>query len=155
MADFMACIALFALFMLCFYYERKEKKRKEYEGWVYDCRQCLVGIANSFRRDCQALADEAFAKYTKTLLRKSYRNAPGYMVCSFLSDYLGAVDNLKEIYLENVTGKVKEAMPYYTFTSIPDFLIDEYSKLISDTYDAFRDFEHLMWKHISEAKAEN
>ena len=155
MVDFIACLLLFALFILCFYYERKEKKRKELESWIYDCRQCLIRITNSFCRDCQAIAEESFARYTNIILHKSYQYMPAYMTNSFLSDYRKALDTLKSDYIENVTAKVKKAMPHYTFTSIPDYLIEEYKNLISNIYDTFWDFEHLMWKHIEETKERN
>lgn len=155
MVDFIGCMFLLALFLLCFYYDRKEKKRKEHEDWIYDCRQCLFRIANSFRRDCHAIAEDAFAKYTNILQHKSYRHMPDYMTNSFLSDYLESLDSLKEDYLGNVPDKVKETMRYYTFTSIPDFLIEEYSKLISDIYNTFWDFGHLMWMQIQKPKEES
>lgn len=152
MVDFIVYLLLFALVLLCFYYERKEKKRKEHENWIYDCRQCLVRITNSFRRDCQAIAEEAFARYTNIILHDSYRHTNDYMSYLFLSDYRNTIDAIKEDYIENVTAKVKEAQQCYTFTSIPDFLFDEYCTLILYTYNTFRDFEHLMWKHINDEK---
>ena len=152
MADFIACIALFSLFAICFYYERKEKKRDNHEEWLYSCRQCLLAITHSFRRDCQALAEEAFTKYSNTLLRKRYCYTPDYMTYSFLSDYHKSIDALKEDYVENVVVKAKEIMRYYTFTSIPSFLIEEYSKQISDIHYTFHDFGYLMRKQIAEAK---
>lgn len=152
MIDFIACILLFALFMLCFHYERKEKQKKEHDNWIYDCRQCLLRTVSNFCRDCQAIAEEAFTKYTNMILNNNYRRMPDYMAYSFLSNYQESLDNLKENYLENVTNKVKESMRYYTFTSIPDYLIEEYSKLISDIYYSFRDFGFLMRKQIDEEK---
>ena len=151
MIDFIACVLLFTIFALCFYFERKEKQRKEYECWVYDCRQCLVRITNSFRRDCQTIAEETFTKYTSIIQQKSYRCTPDYMTYSFLSDYQKSIDSLKEDYIENVTIKAKEAMRHYTLTSIPDYLIEEYIKQLSDIYYSFRDFSYLMRKQIAEA----
>ena len=156
MVDFIVyMLLLFVPFLLCFYYERKEKKQKEHEDWIYDCRQCLLRIARSFRWDCQSLAEEAFTKYTNTIQNKCYRYMPGYMTCSFLSDYKKAIETLKEDYIENMTAKAKEIMRYYTFTSIPNFLVEEYTKEISDIYNTFRDFEYLMWKQINELKEKN
>ena len=152
MADFIACIALFALVALGFYYERKEKKREEHEEWLYSCRQCLLGITHSFRRDCQAHAEEAFAKYSNTLLQKRYYYAPDYMTYSFLSDYRKSIDALKEDYTDNVIKKFNEAKGRTTITSIPNYLIEEYYKQLSDIYYSFCDFGYLMRKQISEAK---
>lgn len=152
MTDFIACTALFALFALGFYYERKEKKRKEHENWIYDCRQCLLGITRNFRGDCQAISEEAFAKYSNTLLRKRYCYTPDYMTYSFLSDYRKSIDTLKEDYTDNVIKKLNEAMGRTTITSIPNYLIEEYCKQLSDIYYSFCDFAYLMRKQIAEAK---
>ena len=152
MADFIACIALFALFLLGLYYERKNKKRDEHEEWLYSCRQCLLRITRSFRRDCQALAEEAFAKYSNTLLQKRYCYTPDYMTYSFLSDYRKSIDALKEDYTDNVIKKFNEAMGCTTITSIPNYLIEEYYKQLSDIYYSFCDLGYLMRKQIAEAK---
>ena len=150
MADFMVLIAVFAIFIICFYYERKEKNREENEYWINERRQCLVGITYSFRRDCQEAADKAFTQYTNVIQHKIYRKMPYYITNSFLSDYRETIDKLKEDYIENVTIKAKERC--YTSASIPNYLIEEYSKQIDIIYGTFYDFEHLMWHHITEAK---
>ena len=151
MVEFISCVLLLVIFLLCFYYERKEKKRKEHESWICDCRQCLFSISRSFRRDCRSLAEEAFTKYTNTIQNNGSCYTPGYMTYSFLSDYKKAIETLKEDYIENVTAKAK-SMLHYTFTSIPGFLVEEYTKEISDIYNTFRDFEYLMWENIHELK---
>ena len=150
MVEFISCMLLLVIFILCFYYDRKEKKRKEHEVWIYDCRQCLFRISRSFRRDCQSLAEEAFTKYTNTIQNKGNCYTPAYMTYSFLSDYKKAIETLKEDYIENVTAKSNEIMRCYSFTSIPNFLIEEYTKEISDIYNTFCDFEYLMWNQIHE-----
>lgn len=151
MVDFIAYLLLFALFLLCFYYERKEKRRKEHEAWIYDCRQCLVKIAHIFRRDCQALAEKAFVQYSAIMHNRSYKHTPDYMMYHFLSEYKKSLEALEADYIENVTAKSKEIMRYYKFDSIPDFLVEEYTKEISDIKYEFFDFSYLMHKHIAEA----
>lgn len=152
MTDLKVHIVLFALFAVGFYYERKEKKREQHEQWLYGVRQCLLGITHSFRRDCQALAEEAFAKYSNTLLQKRYCYTPDYMTYSFLSDYRKSIDALKEDYTDNVIKKFNEARGRTTITSIPSCLIEEYHKQLSDIYYSFCDFGYLMRKQIAEAK---
>lgn len=151
MIDFMAYLLLFALFLLCFYYERKEKKREEHEDWIYDCRQCLVRMTHIFRRDCQALAENAFVQYSAIMHNRSYKHTPDYMMYYFLSEYEKSLKALEADYIENVTAKAKEMLRYYTFDSLPSFLVEEYTKEISDIGYAFYDFSHLMQKQIAEA----
>ena len=154
MVEFISCMLLLVIFLLCFY-DRKEKKRKEHEVWIYDCRQCLFRISRSFRKDCQPFAAEAFEKYNDIIQRKSYSHMPDYIMCSFLSDYRKSIKALEKDYIENVEVKAKESMHHYTFTSIPGYLIEEYTKEISDISEIFCDFEYLMWEQIHELKGEN
>lgn len=150
MIDYIAYLLLFALFLLCFYYERKEKKRKEHEDWIYDCRQCLVRITHIFRRDCQSLAENAFVQYSAIMHNRSYKHTTDHMMYYFLSEYKKSLEALEADYIENVTAKAKEIMRYYKFDSLPDFLVEEYTKEISDIGYAFCDFSHLMQKQIEE-----
>lgn len=151
MAKFMLPIAIFSIFMLCFYYERKEKNRKEHEDWIYNCRQCLVRITHSFRQDCQTVTEKTFATYTSIMLHNSYRDMPDYMIFSFLSDYRRSIDELKEDYIENISVKANEAMEHYAFTDIPNYLVEEYNKQVLDIYNSFYDFSYLMQAQIAEA----
>ena len=155
MVDFIARLLLFALFILCFYYERKEKKRKEHESWIYDCRQRLIRITHSYRRDCQTIAEKAFARYTNIILHNSYRYGPDFMTYSFLSDYQESIDTLKVDYIDNLAERYSDSNKNLSISDLPDYLIDEYEKSISDIAFAFYDFSYIMRKHIEEAKERN
>ena len=143
-------ILLLALMALSFYYWRKENKRKQHEDWIYHCRQCLVRTARNFRHDCQDAADIAFAQYSSHI-QHNYRPPADmrYLRYSFLESYRNSLDTLKEDYLKNMNEKVKETT-FYTFTSVPDFLFEEYSKLITDIYNTFYDFEWRMHEQLWE-----
>lgn len=152
MKDFMILVAIFAIFALGFYYERKEKKRKEHEDWIYDCRQCLVRLTLIFRKDCQSLAEKAFVQYSAIMHNRSYKHTPDYMMYCFLSEYKKSLKSLEADYIENVTAKAKEMLRHYTFDSLPNFLVEEYTKEISDIRNAYSAFSYLMRKQIEEAK---
>ena len=152
MVDFIAHIAVFAIFMLCFYYERKEKKREAHESWIYDCRHCLIRITHIFRRDCQAIAEKAFEQYTTIMQNGNCKHMPDHMTYSFLSEYEKSLKALEVDYIENVTDKAKEMLRSYKFDSLPNYLVEEYTKEISDIRYAFSVFSHLMRKQILEAK---
>ncbi len=151
MKDFIALAAIFALFALGFYYERKEKKRKEHEDWIHDCRHCLVKITHIFRRDCQSIAEKTFVQYTTIMQNGSYKHTPDHMTYYFLSNYQKEIDVLKEDYIENVIKKLNETMGCTTITSIPNYLIEEYCKQLSDIYYSFCDFAYLMRRQITKA----
>lgn len=144
MKDFIGCLLLFALFMRGLYYEHKDKKRKEYDEWIYYRRQKLQGIALHFRNDCQSLAKEVFAQYTNKLLWKSYLHAPDCITYSFLSNYKEEIIRLKAEYIANPEAE-----------SLPNYLIEEYKKNISDIASTFLELADLMRNQIEEAKERN
>ena len=130
----------------------KKQGKKDYEEWIDCCRKYLYRIAYNFSNDCQSIAEKAFVQYTTIIQNDSYRHTPDYMTYSFLSDYMKCINALKEEYTDNVIKKLNEAMGRTTITTVPNFLIEEYSKQISDIHNAFSDFSYLMRKHIDEAK---
>lgn len=144
MEDFICCLLLFALFMLGLYYEHKDKKRKEYDEWIYYRRQKLQGIALQFRNDCQSLAKEVFAQYSSKLLWKSYLHAPDCVTYAFLSNYTEEIIRLKAEYIANPEAE-----------SLPNYLIEEYEKNISDIASTFLELADIMRNQIEEAKERN
>ena len=144
MKDFIGCLLLFALFMRGLYYEHKDKKRKEYDEWIYYRRQKLQGIALHFRNDCQSLAKEVVAQYTNKLLWKSYLHAPDCITYSFLSNYKEEIIRLKAEYIANPETE-----------SLPNYLIEEYEKNIADIASTFLELADLMRNQIEEVKEQN
>lgn len=130
----------------------KKQDKKDHEGWIYNCRQCLVRITHIFRSDCQSIAEKAFVQYTTIIQNGNYKHMPDYMTYSFLSEYQKSLKALEVDYIENVTAKAKEMLRSYKFDSLPNYLVEEYTKEISDIRYAFSDFGHLMQRQISEAK---
>jgi hypothetical protein len=155
MAGFIVCIAIIAIFMLCLYYERKDKARKGRQDWICDCRQHLVRITHSFHRECQTIAETAFTRYTNIILHNSYRHMPDYMTYSFLSDYRETINNLEADYIDNLAERYADGNEKQNVYDLPDYLIGEYEKTISDIASDFCDFAYLMRKHIDEAKEIN
>ena len=144
MKDFIGCLLLFALFILGFYYENKDKKRKEHEEFIYCRRKQLQRMALQFRDDCQAVTQETIARYTNILLWKSYRHAPDYITYSFLSKHKEKIKSLKA---ENIANLEAE--------SLPNYLIEEYENNISDIAATFLEIADLMRNQIEEAKEES
>lgn len=144
MKDFIGCLLLFILVMLELYHERKDKKRKEHEEFIYYRRKQLQNMALQFRDDCQAITQETFASYTNILLRKSYRHTPDYITYSFLSNHKEKIKSLKAENIANLNTK-----------SLPNYLIDEFETNISDIAATFLDIADFMRYQIEEAKEEN
>ena len=144
MRDFLGLLLLFALVSRGLYYEHKAKKRKEYEEWICYYRTRLQRKALLFRDDCQSLTEKVFAQYTNTLLWQSYRHAPDYILYSFLFTYKEEIKRLKAEYIANPETE-----------SLPNYLIEEYEKNISDIASTFLELADLMRNQIEEAKERN
>lgn len=143
MRDFIGCILLAVIFALGLYYEHKDKKRKEYEEWIYFRRAQLQRNALRFRDDCQSLTEKVFAQYTNELLWKRYRHVPDYILYSFLSTYREDILRVKSEYIANSE-----------IQTLPNFLIEEYEKNLSDIADSFSELANLMRNQIEEVKEE-
>lgn len=154
MVEFISCMLLFSLFLLCFYYERKEKKRDEHEQHLYFCQKRLHKMALRFRDDCMAATKQVVAQYTIILTWKSYRHGPTYTVYTFLSDYQKTIDKLESEYLENYAIKYSEGDNGLRCEAedLPNYILDEYREELSEIAKTFRDFEYLMWDQIHELK---
>lgn len=150
-----AAVIAIPLSILIIKIRAKQQAKKDNKEWIDYCRKYLYRIARNFRNDCQSLAEEAFTRYTNIILHNSYHHIPDCMIYSFLSDYREALDTLKEYYADNVIKKLNEAMGRTTITSIPNYLVEEYSKQLSDIYYSFCDFSNLMRKHIEGIKERN
>ena len=150
MVDFIACMLLFALFLLGFYYERKKKQRKEHEEWLYFCQKRLHKIALQFRDDCMAATKEVMTQYTAFLTWKTYR----FGSATFLSDYSKTIERLAEEYTVNYAEKYSKGDNRLRceVEDLPNYILDEYRAEVSEIAKTFRDFEHLMWENIHELK---
>lgn len=152
MKDFIACLLLFALFMLGLYYERKDKKRKEYEEWIYFRRICLKNISRNFHDDCQALAEAALTQYTNKLVWRSYNHSPDYMLYSFIDNYNESIKKLKSEYVDNFSAKYSNGNEKLMADALPKHIIEEYEKDIADIASTFLDLGSIMRKQIAELK---
>lgn len=150
MGEFISGMFLLAIFLLCFYYDRKEKRRKEREEWLYFCQKRLHNVALQFRDDCMAATEEAVAQYTDFLTWKTYR----YGSATFLSDYSKTIGRLAEEYIVNYSQKYSKGDNRLRCEAedLPNYIVDEYREEVSEIAKTFRDFEHLMWNQINELK---
>ena len=145
-------ISLFVILVMGLYYHQKEERWKSDRGWEIDCIDCLFRISCGFRSDCEKCAKKAFSEYTMKMENGSYRyfgkSNLGYM---FISDYRKSIENLKKDYINNLQEKIKIYSPSnYNVKSIPNYIIEEYRSVISDTYDSFwsfgSDMHDGLWK---------
>lgn len=135
-------ILLFVILVMGLYYHRKDEKRERDIGWGINCLDCLLTISNSFRRDCEKCAKKAFSEYTMKMENGSYRHfGTSNLAYMFISDYKKSIENLKKDYINNLQEKIKaNSRINYNVECIPNYIIEEYRRIISDTYDSFWDF---------------
>lgn len=137
-------ILLFVILVMGFYYHRKEENRQYDKGWEIDCSDCLLRISSSFRRECEKCAKKAFAEYTRKMENRSYRHfsqSTSNLAYMFISDYRKSIENLKNDYINNLQEKIKATSRInFNVECIPNYIIEEYRRIISDTYDSFWDF---------------
>ena len=127
--------------------------KKEHKQWIIDCRHCLSRVARGFRCECESLAEAAFAQYSDRLAGKTpYRGPSYYASNSFIHKYKDSIDKLKDEYIAKVEDKVRERMIGYTITSVPDFLVVEYTEQITEIAKTFRNFGDLMWEQLYNAE---
>ena len=154
MVDFIACMLVFALFLLGFYYERKKKARMEHEEWIYFCQRRMHKLALHFRDDCMAATKQVVAQYTTFLTGKTYRYGPDYIVCAFWDDYREKIDKLKEEYLKNYAIKYSEGDNGLRCEAedLPSYILDEYTAEVSEIANTFCDLSYYIGDQIREMK---
>ena len=145
-------ILTFVILVMVLYCHRKEERWKSDREWEIGCIYCLIRIANIFHNDCEKCAKKAFSEYTMKMKNGSYRyfgtSNLGYM---FISDYKKSIESLKKDYINNLQEKIKiYSRENYNVEFIPNYIIEEYRKAISETYDSFwsfgSDMHDGLWK---------
>ena len=146
----MSCLLIFALIMLGLYYERKEKRRKEHEEWLYFCQKRLHKIAIQFRQDCMEATEQVIAQYTTVLTWKSYRYGPN----SFIWEYRDSITRLEEEYKVNYAEKYSNGDNKLRceVEDLPNYILDEYRAEVSEIANTFRQLGYCISNQISELK---
>lgn len=150
MESFIACLSIFALFMLGLYYERKEKRRKEHEEWLCFCQKRLHKIALQFRQDCMEATEQVIAQYTSVLTWKSYRYGPN----SFVREYRDSITKLEEDYTVNYAEKYSKGDDRMRceVEDLPNYILDEYRAEVCEIANIFRDLGYCISDQIRELK---
>ena len=101
------------------------KKREGYEWWLSDIRECIHSIECEFRRNCQNIAKN----------RLSQKRLNDF-------EYYDAIRTLEKKYKEELTDRII-AQKRVRVTTIPESLVREYERNISDIADTFIFFWNL------------
>ena len=127
---FVVCIALFALYAICFYYERKEKNKKEHDEWIYFSEKRLRRISDEFERACFDATEDTFEKYVWNVYVYEWHYTIEKHCAQLLSDHERIIETLKKDYIENLAEKYSDG--YRILDGVPAYLIEEYNQRIND-----------------------
>lgn len=108
---------------------KAKNDRERHEWWLSDLKDSIHSVENEFRRQCQQLIENNF-------LHRNYQNS---------------IDELKKQYVSGLYSKLAEKKRA-SFNTIPDYIIREYERNISEIADTFRDFEIFMKEQAIEKK---
>lgn len=112
---------------LFFFGLREEKKRKDRENreyWLSEVKECIHSIEHEFRWDCEKIAESLFNKSIG-----EYK-------------YSVKISELEKSYKNDLTEKVVAKKRVHV-TTVPNHLVKEYERNISDIADVFRYFGNL------------
>ena len=108
--------------------EKAKENRESHEWWLSDLREVLHSIENDFSRNCLKITDKAF----------SQNNFP-------YSLYLTSITELKDEYINEVYNKVI-ATKRIRVKTIPEHLLNEYKRNISEIADIYRNIAFINYK---------
>ena len=148
MKDFICCLLLFALFMLGLYFESKEKKRKEYESWLYNSERTLLNISDRFERACFEATENAFEKYTQNVRVCEWYCTLENNSSLILSKHQHTIDNLEKDYIDNLAEKYSDGYAYRKIDGLPTYLKEEYYQRIKDIASRYRYINFIMMMRI-------
>lgn len=120
-------VAYFGLFMyVCIRDIKTHQDRKSHEWWLSDVRDCIHSVECEFRRNCLKIAEEEFSQQKYSEYKYNVR-----------------ISELKEKYKEELTEKIV-IQKRVNITTVPEHLIREYERNISEIADTFCDFGNIM-----------
>ena len=158
MTEAILLVLAFALLMALYFREQKARKDKEnYDVWISNCRSYLHSIESEFRCRCIKITEETIEQYSKSLYHCSHLNdsVRDYKINALFDithKHNNAINDLKKEYCNELYSKAVERMEMYRITSVPDILLKEYERNISEVADSFCDFGSLMWDQIIEIR---
>lgn len=105
---------------------KARQDRESHEWWLSDVKACIHRVECEFQWRCREIAEEEFARQKFSEYKYRVR-----------------ITELEETYKKELTEKVI-AQKRVHITTIPDYLIVEYNRNISDIADTFRYFGILL-----------
>ena len=145
-----------ALFLYIVIHDYNTRKNKEsHESWLSECKDCLHSIESEFYHECRDLTDKYMAEYTNRVYHCSHcddhvRKFRTDLMMNASQEYLSAIAELKEKYLDSVFDKAVKRMGEHRLKSIPNHLEQEYERNISKIADTFYDIDSTMRSQIRE-----
>lgn len=106
--------------------ESDRKKRESHEWWLLEVKGCIHSIESDFRRNCEKITEDEFARPRFDEYKYSIR-----------------IRELEETYKNELTEKVI-AQKRVTITTVPEHLAREYERNISNIADTFLYFASLI-----------
>ena len=105
--------------------EHDRRKRASHEWWISDVKDCIHSIESDFQWNCKKITEDEFARQRFDEHRYRIR-----------------IRELEEKYKNELTEKVI-AQKRVTVTTIPEHLVREYERNISNIADTFLYFANL------------
>lgn len=145
--------ACFAWLMTALYYEHKQREKRNGEEWWYDRRNLLKSIAYEFECQCWEETEKALERHNKIVCRYSPYSITAYereFLSRVISNYGNTLNELKQKYISELNEKYVAKVGKYRAGTLPEDLISEYKRNISDISDTFYRIKQLMWEQLDE-----
>jgi hypothetical protein len=111
MKDALLVILSFSLFFSWFYFERRMKRRDEYDEWLYNRRLHLKSISNRFSLECREILHEYITGSRHSAV-----------------PYREKIDALEAIYLDDLQKLYSAENSTLQISALPRHLITEYEE---------------------------
>lgn len=148
MESFIACLLLFALFMLGLYHEHKEKEWKERNDWIYCSERRLLRISDAFEHECSDATDIAFKKYAWNIRFCEWHCTIEDRNSLVLSKHTHTINSLEKDYIDNLAEKFSAGYAYRGIDRLPAYLIEEYNQRIQNIASRYRRINFTMMMRI-------
>lgn len=111
MKDALLVILSFSLFFSWFYFERRMKRRDEYDEWIYNRQLHLKSISNRFASECREIIHEYISG-------SRYSTAP----------YREKIEALEAVYINDLQKLYSAENNTLQISALPRYLVAEYEK---------------------------
>lgn len=145
-----------ALFFICREIKINDD-RKSHNRWLSELRDCLHTFEYEFRLRCQEISKDNFSEYSRrlycancvTVFARNWQiNAMFEITCK----HTAAINELKKEYLNDIYKKIVAKKGERYLTNLPDYIIKEYERNISEIAETFINLDNLMSVQIRELR---